>query len=54
MSMKSGTIKNVKGFAGYYTSANGKTYIFSFLVNNYSGSASALVRKMYLVLDGLK
>jgi serine-type D-Ala-D-Ala carboxypeptidase/endopeptidase (penicillin-binding protein 4) len=54
MSMKSGTIRNVKGFAGYYTKANGKSYIFSFLVNNYSGSAASLVRKMYVVLDVLK
>jgi len=54
MKMKSGTIHAVKGFAGYHTSKNGTTYIFSFLVNNYNGSASALVRKMYQVLDILK
>ncbi|MCC6289278.1 MAG: D-alanyl-D-alanine carboxypeptidase/D-alanyl-D-alanine-endopeptidase [Chitinophagaceae bacterium] len=54
MKMKSGTITNVKGFTGYHTAASGKTYIFSFLVNNYNGSATALVRKMYKVLDELK
>jgi D-alanyl-D-alanine carboxypeptidase/D-alanyl-D-alanine-endopeptidase (penicillin-binding protein 4) len=54
MKMKSGTISNVKGFAGYHTSASGKTYIFSFLVNNYNGSTNALVRKMFRVLDVLK
>lgn len=54
MKMKSGTITNVKGFTGYHTSSTGKTYIFSFIVNNYNGSASALVRKMYKVLDILK
>lgn len=54
MTMKSGTIRNVKGFAGYHTRANGRTYIFSFLVNNYNGLPSALVRKMYSVLDQLK
>ena len=54
MHMKSGTIRNVKGFAGYHTAKNGKTYIFSFLVNNYNGSANGLVRKMYKVLDVLK
>ena len=53
MKMKSGTIRNVKGFTGYHT-AGGKTYIFSFLVNNYNGSTTALVRKMYTVLDVLK
>ena len=29
-------------------------YIFSFLVNNYNGVPSALVNKMYKVLDVLK
>ena len=54
MKMKSGTISGVKGFCGYHTSASGKEYIFSFLVNNYNGSSSSLVKKMYLVLDQLK
>jgi len=54
MSMKSGTIRGVKGFCGYHKAKNGKGYIFSFLVNNYNGSASALVNKMYKVLDNLK
>ena len=54
MSMKSGTIRGVKGFCGYHKAKNEKEYIFSFLVNNYNGSASALVNKMYKVLDILK
>lgn len=54
MKMKSGTIKNVKGFTGYHKSRNGKEYIFSFLVNNFNGSASSVVNKMYKVLDLLK
>jgi D-alanyl-D-alanine carboxypeptidase/D-alanyl-D-alanine-endopeptidase (penicillin-binding protein 4) len=54
MKMKSGTINGVKGFSGYQTSKNGNEYIFSFLVNNYNGSASSLVNKMYRVLDILK
>ena len=54
MKIKSGTIRNVKGFCGYHTAKNGKDYIFSFLVNNYNGSASGLVNKMYKVLDLLK
>lgn len=53
MKMKSGTIRNVKGFTGYHTTGD-RTYIFSFLVNNYNGPAAALVRKMYAVLDVLK
>lgn len=54
MKMKSGTISDVKGFCGYHRSRNGSEYIFSFLVNNYNGSASALVQKMYSVLNELK
>jgi D-alanyl-D-alanine carboxypeptidase/D-alanyl-D-alanine-endopeptidase (penicillin-binding protein 4) len=54
MKMKSGTISDVKGFCGYQTSSDGSEYIFSFLINNYSGSASGLVNKMYKVLDVLK
>ncbi len=54
MKMKSGTIKDVKGFCGYQKSGDGNEYIFSFLVNNYNGSSSGLVNKMYKVLDLLK
>lgn len=54
MAMKSGTISDVKGFCGYHKAKNGKEYIFSFLVNNYSGKTSALVAKMFKVLDELK
>ena len=54
MKMKSGSINDVKGFCGYHTSGDGTQYIFSFLVNNYSGASSALVSKMYKVLDILK
>jgi D-alanyl-D-alanine carboxypeptidase/D-alanyl-D-alanine-endopeptidase (penicillin-binding protein 4) len=54
MKMKSGTISDVKGFCGYHRSKDGREYIFSFLVNNYSGRASAIVAKMYKVLDVLK
>lgn len=54
MKMKSGTINDVKGFCGYQRSKDGNEYVFSFLVNNYSGRASQLVNKMYRVLDVLK
>jgi D-alanyl-D-alanine carboxypeptidase/D-alanyl-D-alanine-endopeptidase (penicillin-binding protein 4) len=54
MTMKSGTINGVKGFCGYQKSRDGNEYIFSFLVNNYNGSASAVVQKMYKVLNELK
>jgi serine-type D-Ala-D-Ala carboxypeptidase/endopeptidase (penicillin-binding protein 4) len=54
MKMKSGTISDVKGFCGYQKSKDGDEYIFSFLVNNYSGASSQLIQKMYRVLDELK
>ena len=54
MKIKSGTIKDVKGFCGYHKAKDGKEYVFSFLVNNYNGSVSGLVNKMYKVLDVLK
>ncbi len=54
MKIKSGTISDVKGFCGYHKAKNGKEYIFSFLINNYSGRSAQLVSKMYKVLDVLK
>jgi D-alanyl-D-alanine carboxypeptidase/D-alanyl-D-alanine-endopeptidase (penicillin-binding protein 4) len=54
MKMKSGTINDVKGYCGYQLSKDGNEYIFSFLVNNYSGKSSAVIQKMYKVLDLLK
>ncbi|WP_018478736.1 D-alanyl-D-alanine carboxypeptidase/D-alanyl-D-alanine endopeptidase [Pontibacter roseus] len=54
MKMKSGTIRGAKGFSGYHKGKDGREYVFAFLVNNYNGSASALVQKMYKVLDELK
>ncbi|MEO7310300.1 MAG: D-alanyl-D-alanine carboxypeptidase/D-alanyl-D-alanine-endopeptidase [Chitinophagaceae bacterium] len=49
MKLKSGTIHRTKCFAGYH---NG--YIVSLMVNNYNGSSSGLVDKMFTLLDGLK
>ena len=54
MTMKSGTISDVKGFCGYHQAKDGREYIFSFLVNNYSGKTSPVVGKMFKVLDVLK
>lgn len=54
MKMKSGTISDVKGYCGYHTAKDGKEYIFSILVNNYSGTTSGVVGKMFKVLDMLK
>ena len=55
MRMKSGTISAVKGFCGYHRSSKtGREYAFAILVNNYTGSSSQLVGKMYAVLNELK
>ena len=54
MKMKSGTIARCKGFAGYQTSASGRKYVFSILINNYEGSSYSIVPKMYKLLDNLK
>lgn len=52
--MKSGTIGGSKAFAGYVTSRNGTEYTFAIISNNFSGSAGAVVQKMYKVLNVLK
>jgi D-alanyl-D-alanine carboxypeptidase/D-alanyl-D-alanine-endopeptidase (penicillin-binding protein 4) len=49
MTLKSGTIHRTKCFAGYH----GK-YVVVLMVNNYNGSTSAMVNKMYTLLNGLK
>ena len=54
MKMKSGSIRDVKGYCGYQKSSDGNDYIFSFLVNNFNGSSQKVVAKMYKVLDVLK
>lgn len=54
MKLKSGTIGRVKCFAGYHTSRSGNQYIVALMVNNYNSSPSALVNKMFSVLDKLK
>ena len=54
MKMKSGSIGGARSFAGYHTDRNGNEYIFAFIVNNYDGSSTAIVNKMYNLLDEMK
>lgn len=54
MKLKSGTINRVKSYAGYHTSKAGREFVVCIMVNNYNSSASALVGKMFKVLDELK
>ena len=54
MTLKSGTIGGAKSFAGYHTMPNGQTVILAILVNNYEGGATAMVNKMFRLLDEVK
>ena len=54
LKMKSGTIGGTKSFTGYSTAKDGTRYTFAIVVNNYNGATSAIVNKMYKVLDILK
>lgn len=54
MKLKSGTIGGSKSFAGYHTSKAGIDYTLAIIVNNFDGSASTVVKKLFAVLDELK
>lgn len=54
MTLKSGTISGTKSFAGYHTSKAGIDYTVAIIINNFDGSASSMVKKMFTVLDELK
>ncbi|WP_294201631.1 D-alanyl-D-alanine carboxypeptidase/D-alanyl-D-alanine-endopeptidase [uncultured Chryseobacterium sp.] len=50
LKMKSGTMRDTKSYAGYYTSKDGKKYVFSIIINNYQGSGGAELQKILNVL----
>ena len=52
--MKDGYINGVRSFTGYVKSRTGNEYTFSFIVNNFYGSAGTVREKMWKVLDILK
>jgi D-alanyl-D-alanine carboxypeptidase/D-alanyl-D-alanine-endopeptidase (penicillin-binding protein 4) len=52
--MKDGYIADVRSYSGYVKDKNGNEYTFSFIVNNFDGSASTARVKMWRVLDLLK
>ncbi len=52
MTMKSGTIKNTKSFAGYHTSSTGKPYVFAVIIHNYQGAKVS--EALYQLLNHLK
>lgn len=52
--MKSGSISGVRAYTGYIKSSNGSEYIFAFMVNNFDGTSSSIMQKMFTVLNSLK
>lgn len=50
MKMKSGTMRDVKSFAGYHTAKDGKRYVYAAIINNYQGSGGAELQKILNVL----
>ncbi len=51
---KTGTLRHIHCLSGYLVSASGKTYIFSFMHNNYPNKISELKEEMQLVLEWLR
>jgi D-alanyl-D-alanine carboxypeptidase/D-alanyl-D-alanine-endopeptidase (penicillin-binding protein 4) len=54
MKMKSGTIADVLGYAGYADNGGKTPVTFSLLINNYTGSAGLMRQKMFALLNTLK
>ena len=52
MAIKSGSIKDVSAYAGYYTNAAGRKYIVVININNYTGGG--INKKLFKTLDALK
>ncbi|PWT96313.1 MAG: D-alanyl-D-alanine carboxypeptidase/D-alanyl-D-alanine-endopeptidase [Bacteroidetes bacterium] len=52
--MKSGSIEGARSYTGYIKNNNGIEYTFAIIVNNFSGNASTVVRKMWVLLDTMK
>lgn len=51
---KTGTLSGVHTLSGYLLADSGKTYIFSFMHNNYIGSSNEYKRRMEILLRWLK
>jgi D-alanyl-D-alanine carboxypeptidase/D-alanyl-D-alanine-endopeptidase (penicillin-binding protein 4) len=52
--MKDGYISGVRSYTGYVKSKSGTEYTFSFIVNNFDGSAGTVREKIWKLLDILK
>lgn len=47
---KTGTINNVKSFAGYVSTVTGRKLVFSLIVNNYDGRVKQMKKKLESVM----
>lgn len=54
ITMKSGTIGGVLGYTGFHQGKANAPVTFSLLVNNYTGSTSAMRQEMFKLLNSLK
>ena len=54
ITMKSGTIGGVLGYTGYQSNKAGQSFVFSLLLNNYTGTASGMRQEMFKLLNTLK
>lgn len=52
--MKDGYISGVRSYTGYMKSKKGEEFTFSFIVNNFDGSAATVREKIWKLLDILK
>ncbi len=53
MHVKSGSIKNVRAYAGYVKTVSGRELAFSLIINNYNGSSSETKSKMEKLLSAI-
>jgi len=53
MHAKSGSIKNVRAYAGYVTTKSGREVAFSLLINNYNGSSTNTRKKMEKIMAAI-
>lgn len=52
--MKDGYIAGVRSYAGYISDITGKSWVFAFMVNNFTGSSIQVRDAMWKVLDAIK
>ena len=51
--IKSGSMGQVRAYAGYYVDENNRAKTFSLIINNFTGSSRDLAIKMKKLIGGL-